>query len=79
MPNIIEINVPYEEILARKERLARARRFERTDRVPVVPSLNTSYLLTVIAETRRVLEKLAGFGGLIVQDGNSIARGSPNA
>jgi uroporphyrinogen decarboxylase len=48
MSNVIEINVPYEEILARKERLACARRFERTDRVPVVPSLNTSYLLPVI-------------------------------
>jgi uroporphyrinogen-III decarboxylase len=27
--------------------------------------------------TRRVIEKLAPYGGLIVQDGNNIAPGSP--
>jgi uroporphyrinogen-III decarboxylase len=31
----------------------------------------------VKAETRRVLEKLAPCGGLIIQDGNNIAPGSP--
>jgi len=31
----------------------------------------------VRAETRRVLEKLAPYGGLIIQDGNNIAPGSP--
>jgi len=33
----------------------------------------------VKAETRRVLEKLAPYGGLIIQDGNNIAPGSPVA
>lgn len=31
----------------------------------------------VKAETRRVLEKLAPYRGLIIQDGNNIAPGSP--
>jgi uroporphyrinogen-III decarboxylase len=31
----------------------------------------------VKAETRRVIEKLGRYGGLIVQDGNNIAPGSP--
>lgn len=48
MPEVIKINVPYEEILARKERVAKTKRFEATDRVPVVPAINYRYLLPVI-------------------------------
>ncbi len=46
--DVIEINVPYEEILARQERVARTKRFERTDRAPVIPAINYRYLLPVI-------------------------------
>lgn len=48
MADLIEIGVPYEEILARKERVARAKRFAVTDRIPVIPSINYTYLLPVI-------------------------------
>ncbi len=48
MPEAIEINVPYEEILARKERVARVKRFDAADRVPVVPAINYRYLLPAI-------------------------------
>jgi uroporphyrinogen-III decarboxylase len=48
MPEVIEINVSYEEVLARKERVAKTKRFEATDRVPVVPAINYRYLLPAI-------------------------------
>lgn len=48
MTSIIEINVPFEEILARKERVARTKRFEPTDRVAVIPAINYRYLLPAI-------------------------------
>lgn len=48
MTDIIEINVPIEEILARTERVARTKRFEKTDRVPVIPDINYRYLLPAI-------------------------------
>ncbi len=48
MPDIIEINVPFEEIIARKERVTQAKRFMETDRVPVWPSIQYRYLLPVI-------------------------------
>lgn len=48
MTDVIEINVPIEEILARKERVARTKRFEKTDRVPVIPAINYRYLLPAI-------------------------------
>jgi len=43
--NIIEIQIPYEEILARQERLARTRRLEPVDRVAVWPAINYRFLL----------------------------------
>lgn len=48
MTEVVEINVPIEEILARKERVARTKRFEKTDRVPVIPAINYRYLLPAI-------------------------------
>jgi len=45
MPPITEIQVPYEEILARQERVAKAKRFEQTDRVAVWPAINYRFLL----------------------------------
>jgi len=48
MPEVIEIQVPIEEIAARKERVAKAKRFEPTDRVPVWPAINYRFLLPQI-------------------------------
>ncbi len=48
MAEILEIDVSIEELEARKERLARVRRFEKPDRVPVLPSINYRYLLPKI-------------------------------
>jgi uroporphyrinogen-III decarboxylase len=45
MADVIEIGVPYEDILARKERVLAARRFEEPDRVPVLPAIAYRYLL----------------------------------
>jgi uroporphyrinogen-III decarboxylase len=42
---VIEIGVPYEDILARQERVQAARRFEEPDRVPVIPAIAYRYLL----------------------------------
>ncbi|MBL8133441.1 MAG: hypothetical protein JNL42_16390 [Anaerolineae bacterium] len=42
---IIEINVPYEEIEARRERVTRAKRFETPDRVPVIPAIAHRFLV----------------------------------
>jgi uroporphyrinogen decarboxylase len=44
---VIEIGVPVEEIEARRERVAKAKRFERPDRVPVLPALGWRYLVPV--------------------------------
>lgn len=38
-PEVIEIAVPYEDIEARRERVAKAKRFETPDRVPVIPAI----------------------------------------
>jgi uroporphyrinogen-III decarboxylase len=45
MAEVTEIRVPYEEILARKERVETARRFGTPDRVPVIPAIAYRYLL----------------------------------
>ncbi len=45
MAKVIEIDVPYEDILARRERVEAARRFEEPDRVPVLPAIGYRYLL----------------------------------
>ena len=42
---VIEINVPYEDILARQARVEAARRFQAPDRVPVLPAIGFRYLL----------------------------------
>ena len=42
---MIEIGVPVEELERRRERVELARRFERPDRVPVIPSLGTRFLV----------------------------------
>jgi len=44
-PSVIEIGVPVEELAARRERVERTRRFERPDRVAVIPSVATRYLV----------------------------------
>jgi len=45
MPEVIEIAVPIDEIAAREERVAKARRFEEPDRVPVIPALAHRFLV----------------------------------
>ena len=42
---MIEIGVPVEALEARRERVEKARRFERPDRVPVIPSIGTRFLV----------------------------------
>jgi uroporphyrinogen decarboxylase len=42
---VIEIAVPIEEIEARRERVTRAKRFERTDRIPVIPAIAHRFLV----------------------------------
>jgi uroporphyrinogen-III decarboxylase len=44
-PPVIEIGVPVEEIAARRERIEKVRRFERPDRVPVIPAIGTRFLV----------------------------------
>ncbi len=48
MERVIEIDVPIEEIEERRERVARTKRFEPTDRVPVIPAINYRFLLPAI-------------------------------
>jgi len=43
--DMIEIGVPIEELEARRERIDKTRRFERPDRVAVVPSIGTRFLV----------------------------------
>ena len=45
MASVIEIGIPAEEIEARRNRIARTKRFEPTDRVPVVPALAHRFLV----------------------------------
>ncbi len=45
MAHPIEIAVPVEEIEARRARVAAAKRFEPVDRVPVIPSIGTRFLV----------------------------------
>jgi uroporphyrinogen-III decarboxylase len=42
---LIEIAVPVEELAARRARVEAVRRFERPDRVPVIPSIGTRFLV----------------------------------
>jgi uroporphyrinogen decarboxylase len=46
--NIIEIDVPIEEIEKRKERVARAKNFQTPDRVPVIPAIAHRFLVPMV-------------------------------
>jgi uroporphyrinogen decarboxylase len=48
MAEVIEISVPYEDILSREQRVQAARRFQEPDRVPVIPAIGYRYLLPQI-------------------------------
>jgi uroporphyrinogen-III decarboxylase len=48
MTKIIEIQIPYEEIIAREKRVVKTKRFEATDRVPVIPAINYRFLLPIL-------------------------------
>jgi len=48
MQNVIEINVPIEEIEKRKERVARAKRFETPDRIPVIPAIAHRFMVPMV-------------------------------
>ncbi|MGZ5487933.1 MAG: uroporphyrinogen decarboxylase family protein [Candidatus Aminicenantales bacterium] len=45
MSAVIEIGVPVEELVERRERIEKTRRFERPDRIAVVPALATRFLV----------------------------------
>lgn len=45
MNKVIEIAVPIEEIEARRERVTRTKRFETSDRVPVIPAIAHRFLV----------------------------------
>ena len=48
MAGMIEIGVPIEEIAAREERVARTKRFEEPDRVPVIPAIAHRFLVPTV-------------------------------
>jgi uroporphyrinogen-III decarboxylase len=48
MAEVIEIEVPIEEIAIREERVIKTKRFESPDRVAVIPAINYRYLLPQI-------------------------------
>ena len=48
MADVIEIEIPIEEIYAREERISKTKRFETPDRVAVIPAINYRYLLPAI-------------------------------
>jgi uroporphyrinogen-III decarboxylase len=45
MADVIEIGVPWEEIVEREERVRQAKRFQEPDRVPVLPAIGYRYLI----------------------------------
>lgn len=53
MNEVIQIDVPYEEILGRQERVAKTKRFETPDRVAVIPAINYRTLLPKISVSFR--------------------------
>ena len=53
MTEIIEIAVPIEEIEARRTRVAKARRFETPDRVPVIPAIAHRYSVPMVGVSFR--------------------------
>jgi hypothetical protein len=52
-PEIIEIAVPIDEIEARRERVARTKRFETPDRVPVIPAIAHRFLVPQVGVSFR--------------------------
>jgi uroporphyrinogen-III decarboxylase len=48
MAEVIDIQIPNEEIAARAERVKKTKRFETPDRVAVIPAINYRFLLPVI-------------------------------
>jgi uroporphyrinogen decarboxylase len=48
MSSIIEIDVPIEEIEARKERVTKAKNFGTPDRVPVIPAIGSRLLVPMV-------------------------------
>lgn len=50
---VIEIGVPVEEIEARRARVEKAKRFERPDRVPVLPAVAHRYLIPQVGVSFR--------------------------
>src|SRR5512142_2475962 len=53
MAEVIEIKVPIEEIERRKERVLKAKRFEPTDRVPVIPAIAHRFLVPKVGVSFR--------------------------
>ena len=53
MAKIIEIGVPIEEIERRKARVLKAKRFEPTDRVPVIPAIAHRFLIPKVGVSFR--------------------------
>jgi uroporphyrinogen-III decarboxylase len=53
MPPIIEIALPIEEIASREERVMKTKRFEKTDRVPVVPAISHRSLIPIVGTSFR--------------------------
>src|SRR5512135_1370346 len=53
MAKIIEIGVPIEEIEQRKQRVLRTKRFQSTDRVPVIPAIAHRFLIPKVGVSFR--------------------------
>src|SRR5512136_1544577 len=53
MAKIIEIGVPIEQIEQRKARVLRTKRFESTDRVPVIPAIAQRFLVPKVGVSFR--------------------------
>lgn len=51
--NVIEIGVPIEEIGDRRERVTRTKRFESTDRIPVIPAIAHRFLVPQVGVSFR--------------------------
>ena len=45
MANVIEINIPIDEIEKRRERVTKAKQFKQPDRVPVIPAIAHRFLI----------------------------------
>src|SRR3990172_4836189 len=53
MTKIIEIAIPIDEIEARRERVEKAKRFEKPDRVPVIPAIAHRFLVPKVGVSFR--------------------------